>query len=54
MSCYQKTLDFYKANPDKAIEVLKSCNYECEAGSLENNLAFQAIEQFVYEHIMEG
>lgn len=27
------------------VEQLRSCQYECEAGSLENNVAFQALER---------
>lgn len=27
------------------VEQLRSCQYECEAGSLENNVAFQALEE---------
>lgn len=27
------------------IEQLESCNYECEAGNLENNIAWQELEQ---------
>lgn len=27
------------------IEQLKSCQYECEAGPLENNIAFKALEE---------
>lgn len=27
------------------VEQLRSCHYECEAGSLENNVAFQALER---------
>lgn len=31
------------------VEQLKACNYECEAGPLENNVAFQKLEELANE-----
>jgi len=44
---YNKDLNYYKQNPDKAIEQLEFCNYECQGGLLENNIAFIALKSLV-------
>lgn len=37
---------------DDIIQQLEWCNYECEAGSLENNVAFQRLKQIVMQAFM--
>lgn len=32
------------------VEQLKSCGYECEAGPLENNVAFMELEEMANEN----
>jgi hypothetical protein len=34
------------------IEQLKACNFECIAGKLENNIAFQELEKRAYSELM--
>ena len=34
----------------EAIQQLKDCKFTCEAGPLENNVAFQELEKFVTDH----
>ena len=42
-----KDLEYYKQNPIEAIEQVRFCGFECQGGDLEDNLAFQALEEFV-------
>lgn len=44
---YEKLLSEYLKDPNKAIEQLEYCNYECEAGTLTNNVAWRAIKMLL-------
>jgi hypothetical protein len=46
---YKLTVDDFKKDPKKNIKQLESCNYECVAGSLNNNIAFIALKELIVE-----
>jgi hypothetical protein len=39
----------YKNNPVKAIKQLEFCGYECQGGTLVNNVAFIALKELITE-----
>lgn len=38
---------------NEIVEQLKSCGYECEAGPLENNVAFQKLAELADDELRE-
>ena len=45
----KECIEKYKADPQKAIEQIEWCGYECEGGTIEKNLAWEAIKELLAE-----
>jgi len=49
MNTSHTKIDEFKTDPRKAIEQLEFCGYECEGGTLINNVAFIALKELIME-----
>ena len=46
----KREIEKYKEDPEKIIEQLEMCDYECVGGPLTNNAAFIALKELIDEH----